>query len=392
VLACGTLSASAAYLLPGGRSRPAVELRIATGEDATGGRALLLDMWNRANPTITARSDTIASGTADERAVMLSRALAGEADIVNLDVIHIAEFAAKGLITPIPLVNPLEYLAPTLKMSEVAGRVDRYWAAPFNTDVGLLFHRRPDDRPVASQPLGAVIDALPAGSHQFVGQLRPTSSTSDEAFVINILEQALARDAAILDDSGRPSYDLSRWQRALQPLRDAIAQGRIETADTEDNTRDQFSREKVRYMRNWPVKYRELQHARDPDAMAARLQVDPLPVGILGGQSLAVVARSPHVEQAIELIQFLTDEPAQKALAAHGLAPTRVSAYADRTLGVLFPHLSALREAIEKARPRPIHPDYGAFALVIRKHADALLYGGTELSLDFIAGMKNALS
>ena len=98
VLACGTLSASAAYVLPGGRSRPEVELRIATGGDPTGGRDLLLDMWNRANPTIPARADAIASGTADARAVMLSRALAGEADIVNLDVIHIADllFTKRG--------------------------------------------------------------------------------------------------------------------------------------------------------------------------------------------------------------------------------------------------------------------------------------------------------
>jgi multiple sugar transport system substrate-binding protein len=392
VLACGTLSASAAYLLPGGRTAGPVELRIATGEDNTGGRGVLLDMWNRANPRVTARVDTINSGTGDERAVMLSRAQAGEADIINLDVIHIPEFAAKGLITPIPLVNSLEFLEPTLRMSLVPDQPDRFWAAPFNTDVGMLFLRRADQRPTEVRSLADVIDRIPAGSRQFVAQLRAAASTSDEAFVINVLEHALARDAKILGDSGMPSIDLGRWQQALRPLRDAITAGRIALSDTEDNTRDMFLRERRPYMRNWPVKFRELQRARDADANASRLQVDPLPTGILGGQSLALVANSPHAEQAIELIHFLTDQPAQKIIAAHGLAPTRIAAYADPNLEVLVPYLSALREAVEKSRPRPIHPNYRNFARSLRLHANAYLFEGTELSLDFITDIKNSLS
>jgi ABC-type glycerol-3-phosphate transport system substrate-binding protein len=393
VLACGTLSATAAYLLPGGRSAPAVELRLATGEDPTGGRNVLFDMWNRANPAVTARADTINSGTGDERAVMLSRAQAGEADIVNLDVIHIPEFAAKGLITPIPLVNSLEFLEPTLRMCRVPGQPDRYWAAPFNTDVGMLFQRRPDEHPTEPRPLAEVVDTQVAdGSHQFVAQLRAAASTSDEAFVINVLEHALSRDPRILGDDGMPDVDLVRWQRALRPLKDALAAGRFAPSDTEDNSREVFNREQRRYMRNWPVKFRELQRARDADATAARLQVDPLPTGILGGQSLALVAGSPHAAQAIELIHFLTDEPAQKVLAAHGLPPTRIAAYSDPNLEVLVPHLSAIREAVEKSRPRPIHPNYREFARAVHTHANAYLADGTELTLEFITDIRNALS
>jgi multiple sugar transport system substrate-binding protein len=391
VLACGTLSASAAYLLPGGRSASPVELRIATGEDLTGGRDVLFDMWNRANPLVTARVDTINSGTGDERAVMLSRARAGEADILNLDVIHIPEFAAKGLITPIPLVNALEFLEPTLRMSVVDGQPDRYWAAPFNTDVGLLFRRRADEHPTEVRTLASIIDTIPNGSRQFVAQLRAAASTSDEAFVINVLEHALSRDGKILADDGMPAIDLGRWQRALNPLRDAIAAGRLALADTEDNSVEMFLRERRPYMRNWPVKFRELQRGRDPDATTARLQIDPLPTGILGGQSLAVVAGSPHADRAIEFIHFLTDQPAQKIIAAHGLAPTRIAAYSDATLEVLVPHLSALREAVEKARPRPIHPNYRQFAQSFHEHANALLFEGTELSLRFITDINNAL-
>lgn len=394
-LTSGTLTAGALYLLPGGRSTPAIELTLATGADDTGARELLIDMWNRANPNATVRPHTLRGDTGDQLREMDGLARSGQADILNLDIIHIPYFAGHELITPIELDNPNVFLERTLVANRVGNDTRQYWAAPFNTDVGLLFQRRPDhDAPADPATLADVIDNAPPGSRRFVGQLRPTASDSHEAFVVNVLEHALSRDPEILTDTGAPSYELLRWQAALEPLAAAIADERIALADTEGDTIDQFmgiNGPQRGAMRNWPVAYRTLQQRNDGDVRTGRIQVGALPIGVLGGQSLAIVRNSRHRGAAADFIRFVTGEAAQKVLAAHGLAPTRIAAYNDESLRAFIPHLEAVRGAVERARPRPIHANYSAFAKAIVDHCLPLLHQGIELPPQFIEQLVVAL-
>ena len=105
-LACGAFSAASVYLLPGGRGpllvTPDVHLNLVSGHDPTGVRADLIRQWNLANPHVQVTITTVVTtGTTDERQVMKGRAESGMADIINVDVIHVPEFAASGLIAPI---------------------------------------------------------------------------------------------------------------------------------------------------------------------------------------------------------------------------------------------------------------------------------------------------
>lgn len=395
-LTSGTLTAGALYLLPGGRSTPAIELTLATGADNTGARQLLVDIWNMVNPTVTVRLHTVRGATGDQRGEMEDLAENGQADIVNLDIIHIPYFASRGFITPIELENPNAFLERAL----IAGRVENdgrhYWAVPFNTDVGLLFQRRPDYRVAPdAATLAEVIDNAPPGSRSFVGQLQPTASISHEAFVVNVLEHALSQDPDILSADGQPSYDLPRWQAALEPLVAAIRDERVALANTEGRTLDLFMGAdglQPQAMRNWPVAYRTLQQRNDSDVRTGRIQVDSLPLGVLGGQSLALVRKSRHHSAAADFIRFVTGEAAQKVLAAHGLAPTRIAAYNDENLSAFIPHLETIRDAVEKARPRPIHANYEAFAKAILDHGRVLLHQGVDLSPQFIEDLVVSLA
>jgi multiple sugar transport system substrate-binding protein len=258
----------------------------------------------------------------------------------------------------------------------------------------MHFERMQSGQSATAPPpsLSAVIDNLvPDNSGQFVGQLQPTSSDSEEAFVVNILEHAMSRDGGILGDNGFPAYDLPRWQQAMKPLREAIARKRIIPDSSEDETLSTFERQGLRHMRNWPVYYRKLQQDGDVDVQAGRIRVSPLPIGILGGQSLAVAKKSPHPAQAAELIRFLTDEPAQKIIAAHSLAATRSAAYSDPDLKAFIPHLESIRGAVERARPRPIHANYRAFSAVVANHMKNLLQQDIDLPSRFIDEMRAAL-
>ncbi|HEX6683462.1 MAG TPA: extracellular solute-binding protein [Candidatus Limnocylindrales bacterium] len=393
VLSCGAMTAAVTYFLPGGKPAPPARLRLITGADSTGGRQLLFDMWNAANPD-TQVDVIIAQGTTeDQKRQMLDAAGRGTADLVNLDIIHIQEFAAQRLISRIELGKD-RFLTPTIEAGQIFGDPGRYWAAPFNTDVGMLFERVPAGGAPAKDPsLSSVIDGLSPDSQGFVGQVGPGSSASNEPFVVNVLEHALSRDKDIFDANDLPEYDLGRWQRALAPLRNAIVTRRARPVDNESTSLTAFmASPPPPYMRGWPVQYRELQERNDPDVIAGRIRVHPLPIGVLGGQSLAVVANSRYQARAKRLIDFLTGDEGQKVVAAHGLAPTRVAAYSDPKLRAFIPHLDVIRRAVENAQPRPVHRNYAAFARAVVKHVRPLLADGVELPSMFIDEIRSALS
>jgi multiple sugar transport system substrate-binding protein len=394
VLATGILSAGATALVPGGRTVPPVTLRMVTGEDPTGARDLLLDLWHQRNPRISVRAEVLRGSTEDQRRTMESRAKSGAADILNLDIIHIPRFRSQGLIEQVEIANVDEFLERPLTPGAVVGAGSAaFWAVPFNSDVGMLFERVGKALPGATD-LAGVVDGLPDGSAGFAGQLRSESTITEEAFTVNVLEHALSRDPDILDpDTGHPARELERWVRALGPMHVARARGRLTVCDGEAETTDQYRALQLPYMRNWPVKYRTLQMQDDGDARAATMAVRALPQGVLGGQSLALVTGSDHHSEAMEFIRFLTGLSAQKIIAAYGLAPVHREVYNDPALLPFVPHLDLIRGAIERAVPRPVHPDYGAASRVFFKYVGGLPKNSedVELTTAFVDELQAAL-
>jgi multiple sugar transport system substrate-binding protein len=240
VLVCGTLSTAAISIFPGSRPVGHAELTLLTGTDGTGARQLLIDMWNRANPSTTVRLVNSEGETGDQKRQMETGARNGTVDIVNLDTIHIRSFVEQELITAVEVDDAGLFVAPTIRANRVSATSDRLWAVPFNTDVGMLFERLPAGARPGTPKFSEIIDAIADGSMQFVGQLFPTSSASHEAFVVNVLEHALSRNDKILDGDGVPAYDLGAWQDALQPLHDALRTQRIAAASSEDESVTRF--------------------------------------------------------------------------------------------------------------------------------------------------------
>lgn len=398
VLVCGTATAATLGLYSGSRPVSDVELRLATGRDPSGGaRDLLIKLWNDTNAHTKVSPDIDEGQTGDQLTNMEAKARNGEVDIVNLDTIHLRRFIDEGLITPVDVGDAGPFLKSTLIAQQHEG--NSFWAVPFNTDVGMLFERPGPGDGAADHTLKTVIDELADPSRkiagrQFVGQLGPRSSADDEAFVVNVLEHALAEKSEILGKDGLPADELTLWQAALDPLHRAILQDRVVRSRSEDVSVVDFNvAPRPRYMRNWPVAYRTLQRQSDPDVMTGRIAVRSLSPGILGGQSLAVVKKSRNVARAKEVIRFLTGAEAQKIIAAHGLAPTRIEAYNDDNLKAFIPHLGEIRGAVESARVRPAHKEYRKFSQVVRAHVGQLLaIDSVPLPSRFIDEMRDALS
>lgn len=406
-LATGTLATIGTYFTPGGSTPGEVTINFATGAEPSGALDLLVNLWNQANPR--ARVTVVPAGdesTSDQRDAMIGMVANRAADVLNLDVINVPYFARNGFLAPVEITDAQEFLPATLapgRLPAPGGQAasspaaqKTYWAAPFNADAGMLFERlRSDVPPKDGTPeLTVVLDRLVAdGSGQFVGQLNPRVSTAREPFVVNMLEHAVSRDPEILDgETGMPALAVGRWQAALEPLRRAVAAGRVARADTESATRDMFSRDKLSYMRNWPAEFRRLQQQNgDRDSQTLRVRVGVLPTGILGGGSLAVPSNARQPARAADFIRFLTSREAQRIITSYGLAPARRAVYEDKSLLPFIPHLLKVREAVENARPRPIAVGYPEFSTAVVRHFREFLTG-TDLSAAFVDDMQQALA
>jgi multiple sugar transport system substrate-binding protein len=384
VLTAGMLSTSAGFLVT---RRESITLRLATGVDRTGGRELLITMWNQLNPDTQIIPQVINSSTQDQFAKFDQ----SRADIFNLDAIHIRRFADAGRIVPFDPHNDISLLPPVQRLCQVPG-TGRLWAAPFNSDVGMLYRRITDKRAADIEPsLSSVLRESAAGPIRFAGQLDTVGVQTDEAFVCNVLEHALAADDAILDENGVLSYGLGQWRNALEPLAEAVRARRVRATAGEDDTTRAFARQNLTYMRNWPVDFLALDRSERAEPDTAEIRLGRLPVGILGGQSLAISADTEHRAEAERAIHFLTDTPAQRLLATFGFAPTGVDAYIDPTVQASLPHLNIIRYAVESARPRPMHANYALFSRRFADHTRRYLHGNEPLTQRFIQDIREAL-
>ncbi|WP_250036148.1 extracellular solute-binding protein [Paractinoplanes maris] len=381
VLTAGTLSAAAGYVLT---RRESVQLTLASGVDPTGGRRLLVTMWNELNPDARIELKEVNSSTRDQYETFLGT----NADIFNLDVIHIPRFAEDKRIVPITPRGELQLLPMVRRLSERKD-TDDFWAMPFNTDVGMLYRRITDKAAADDKP--ELTDVLARSPGSFVGQLRTVGPQTDEAFVVNVLEHALARDEAILAADGTLSFSLGQWREAVEPLAAAIRARRVRVEAGEDDTTRTFQRSGLRYMRNWPVSYPAIDRAERLKKDTAEIRIGGLPNGIIGGQSLAISASSEHRAAAEDAIHFLTSVSSQLHLAKYGFAPTGLNAYIDAGLGEALPHLSDIRLAVQAARPRPVHKRYADFSLYFADHMRRYLYEGEQLTQRFIEDLQGAL-
>jgi multiple sugar transport system substrate-binding protein len=382
-LTAGMLSTAASFLLT---RRESVTLTLATGvDDSLGGRGQLITMWNELNPDTQIKPLLINSTTQDQ----FDKFTQAPADIFNLDVIHIPRFAAEGRIQAIDPENDISLLPTVKRVCAAEGSDSDFWAVPWNADVGMLYRRVTDRTSSGGEPTLKSMLGTPAG--QFTGQLDTVGSQTDEAFVINVLEHALAQDDAILDTDGVISTNLGQWVAALSPLRDALRRKRVVAEAGEAGTIRTYERNNLRYMRNWPVYFPAVDRSEREDPGTLQIALGRLPTGILGGQGLAVSAHTRHRDEAVRVIHFLTDTPAQKLLATYGFAPTGVDAYIDSGLQETRPELSLIRYAVEQSRPRPIHQGYAAFSDAFKRHVHDYLYTGQALSPQFIEDMKVAL-
>ncbi|MFD4638586.1 extracellular solute-binding protein [Lentzea sp. NPDC058436] len=351
------------------------KLVVLSGRDQSDGgqRRALINQWNAEHPEQPAEIVELPDEADGQRSEMVARAreATGGVDVFNLDVTWTAEFAQAGHLRPLSTVDTSGFLRRPLESCRYQGVL---WALPFNTDAGLLFYRKDlvkedpleldDITTTSTRALRAAQDTrLAAG---YAGQL-----ADYEGLTVNALELIWAEKGDVVDESNKVVIDSERTRRALRWLADGLKGDKPvvlpdSRAQTEPLTTQAFRDGKIAFMRNWPVAHRTLQGNQDESAGRPRIDfgVTQLPgPSVLGGQNLAISAKSAKPRAAQALIEFLTGPRSQQLLFERGgLAATRGIVYQDSRVATEHPYSSTLLDAIEDARLRPVTPYYSRFS------------------------------
>jgi multiple sugar transport system substrate-binding protein len=363
----------------------------------------LADWWNKYEAPVRhvrVQFDVLPGGATVVHSEMLAAAETGSPgyDIYNLDSEWVPEFAAAGFIRALQGHIPVTgFLAKPLASAEDAS--GRVYAAPFTTDVGLLYYR--DDLVTAAQA---------ASLHTFLQVMRLAKATIQdhpgagltegyagefaqyEGLTVNVLEMIRGDNTGAFAENGT-IRDPSAVSAILQQLADMFSEDQIPPAELvyqEPQALAAFATGQAVFMRNWPIYYELLTAAAgEPGStnyVARHFAVAPLPFpSVLGGQDLAISTASRDPDQALQVIEFLTSEQAERCLFAVGGFPaTRRAAYAQgsslpgsygqvhghplcgsqvsRSVQISKTILDALRTAI----PRPVTPYYTEFSTVVQ--------------------------
>jgi multiple sugar transport system substrate-binding protein len=330
--------------------------------------------------------------SADERHqlfVQWLNAHAAEPDVLQLDVVWTAEFAAAGWIRDLAALEP--ELPDFFPATVAAVRWnERAYAIPWFVDVGMLYWRTDlmEAPPRTFDELGRQASQARAAGlvpYGFVWQ-----GARYEGLVTVFLEYLEGFGGRILDDRGRVVVDSDAAVRALTEMRNELTPERVVPSSVltwqEEQVRFTFQNGQAAFMRNWPYAASLLADAGQSD-VAGRFAVAGMPSGdggrpgaALGGSELAVNAFSSHPAEAEALVRFLT-APEQMLERARllGQLPARRSLYVDREemRGLPIDPLTA-RTIVEHAVPRPVTPVYAELSEILQIHLHRVLSGQQE--------------
>jgi len=310
-----------------------------------------------------------------QREQLVRRLAAGDADIdiIGMDVIWTAEFAAAGWVLPWRGAAAEQAragrLASAIDSATYAGTL---WAVPFTSNTQLLWYRsdRMQNPPQTWDELITRAERLgEVGTIQAQGE-RYEGLT---VFFVSLLASA---GGSVLEPDGQTvalqEEPLRRALGVMRRLANSPAADPALSVAREDEARLAFEAGQSSFMVNYTFVWPSAQ-ANAPEIAAhmgwARWPavVQGMPSRVtLGGINLGIGAYSRHPALAFEAAACIAAEPNQRLAATlGGLPPTITALYDDAAVRKTFPFAGALRATLRDAVQRPQTPLYADVSLAI---------------------------
>jgi multiple sugar transport system substrate-binding protein len=371
-------SSEAKTLQPSDAKNASGQVTWCIGKDTSGAFKAAVDRFNSQNPQLQAELLELPEN-ADlqrEQQIQRLRAESNECDVLGMDVIWTAEYAASGWLydlTPVVEAHESEFIPSTVETVEYEGQK---WALPFNTNAGFLFYRT-NEVPKAPTTWEEVYkDAQKDNGLVYQGERY-------EGLTVDFLELLYSAGGNVLSDDGETvEIDSPQTREVLDFLRKGIEDGAVPKAVTtyeEESSRRAFEAGNATFMRNWPYAYALGKESGIADEFA----VAKFPgyggnegAGVVGGYNLGVSAYTDNPDGSLAFAEFLTTEPVQKEMFLKATLPAVATAvYEDPEVQKELPFTEELLKAVEQAQARPVSPVYTEISEAIADNVFEVLNG-----------------
>src|SRR5215211_1373091 len=298
------------------------------GKDTTGAFSTVVDNFNKANPNAKVKLLELPEDAVEQRRLQIQRlrAKSTECDVLGMDVIWTAEYAAQGWLKDVSdyiSQNGGDFIKSTVDTTEFEGK---NWNVPFNSNAGFIYYRTDQ------------VDSAPKSWEDLYKQAQQGDGVVYQGFryeglTVNFLELLYSAGGSIVSDDGKEATaDSQEVKDVLTFMADGIKNGAVPKAVTtykEEESRRAFEAGNATFMRNWPYAYAL---GKDNAKVADKFDIANFPgfkgqegAGVLGGYNLAISAYSKNPEGSLAFIEFATEAEQQKLMATEASLPPTVS-------------------------------------------------------------------
>jgi multiple sugar transport system substrate-binding protein len=303
-----------------------------------------------------------------QREQMVRRLAAGDSgmDILGIDVTWTAELASAEWILPWPDDKRAVAEEGVLEAPlATATFEDRLYAAPYNTNVQLLWYRS-DLLPEPPQTWDELIEAGEQLAAADKPQYAEVTGAQYEGLMVWFNSMVASAGGSVLNEDGDKLALDDKAEVALEQMRtfaDSAAANPSLSNTQEDPARQAVENGQSFAELNWPFVYPSMV-ANKPE-MAKDFKWAPYP-GIdgpgrspLGGANFAVSKFSDNPDAAFDAALCLRDKDSQlMAAVKDGLPPTIESLYSANEMEDTYPMADAILDGLKNAAPRPVTPVY----------------------------------
>ena len=341
-----------------------------------------IEQWNAEHPDEEVTLHELPGDQDGQRDTLVQslQAKSGEYDVFALDITDTAHFAANDWIQPIEGDTAVDTSGLLPAAVESATYNGTLYAVPQNTNAQLLYYRT-DMQPEAPANWQALVDSCIAAFEADIDCLQMPLNLGEQTTVAASQFINSWGGAIVGEDGSTPEVESEQSRAGLQALVDGYQSDVIAKKTdsfSEEETALGFLAGETMYSYNWPYMYDKALTEGQPEVaenfdVAPILGPDGAGASTLGGYNNAISVFSENKATAVDFVQYIISEEVQMGFAQASFPPVLASIYDNADLQAEFPYMTALKVALDNAKPRPVTPFYPAVSKAVQDNTHAAL-------------------
>lgn len=350
----------------------------------------MLDKYEEMTPGVKVTIET-GGNTSEAQSQYLNTVMSAKdssLDVLILDVVRPAQFAAAGWTNPIAGVDMARYMPAYSEANTIDGKVV---ALPAFADSMFLYYRKdllekynlqvPTNWDELRAAAKTVLDGEGNGDLQGLSFQGKAIEGAVCTFLLPYWSQgkAFVENGKLSMDDAAAVASMQLWKSFAE---DGTAKKNISEVATDD-TRKEFQAGNALFAVNWS--YAWAQSQSDESAVKGKVGVARVPAmaggeqaTCLGGWEWGVSAYSSHPAEAEALVKYLSSPEVSKFMAINGsLMPAFPEVFDDAEVLAAVPWFADAKDVVQTARPRPVTPRYAEVSEAVRTTFNAVLAGIT---------------